>query len=213
MKPFALLLLILSSSALPSNAAFIQWTLGSGGNGHWYGLTPTPYSWTDAEAFSVASGGHLASIGSIEEQAFIEAAFLSGANSRMVAWIGFNDAAVEGDYVWSSGEPVTFTHWTPGEPSAHYDEHFVAINWHYNHDPSRFEFGRWNNLPNDTGPSFGEYYFGIFELNALPSAVPEPESLLIPSIAFFSAIAFRRRTDRFDRCRSVNKTEPVADGS
>ena len=32
-------------------------------------------------------------------------------------WIGFNDFALDGTMEWSSGVPVTYENWYPGEPS------------------------------------------------------------------------------------------------
>lgn len=32
-------------------------------------------------------------------------------------WIGMNDEAIEGDFVWSDGSPVNFLHFNPGEPN------------------------------------------------------------------------------------------------
>jgi hypothetical protein len=32
-------------------------------------------------------------------------------------WIGFNDITQEGNWIWSSEEPVTYTNWCPGEPN------------------------------------------------------------------------------------------------
>ncbi len=32
-------------------------------------------------------------------------------------WIGFNDDASEGNFVWANGEPVCFTNWNVGEPN------------------------------------------------------------------------------------------------
>jgi hypothetical protein len=33
------------------------------------------------------------------------------------AWTGFNDRLAEGSFVWSSGDPVTYTNWAGGEPN------------------------------------------------------------------------------------------------
>ena len=32
-------------------------------------------------------------------------------------WLGFNDNASEGNWVWSSGEASTYTNWNSGEPN------------------------------------------------------------------------------------------------
>ena len=40
---------------------------------------------------------------------------ISGTDRR--SWIGFNDEASEGTFVWSSGEAVAFTNWNAGEPN------------------------------------------------------------------------------------------------
>jgi len=33
------------------------------------------------------------------------------------AWIGLNDMRAEGQWVWDSGEPVTYVNWAAGEPN------------------------------------------------------------------------------------------------
>src|SRR5262245_38513612 len=82
-------------------------------NGHTYYLLSTS-SWTDAEAAAIGLGGHLVTINDAAENNFLVNQWASGPNERSL-WIGFNDAAVEGTFVWSSGQPVTYTNWNGGE--------------------------------------------------------------------------------------------------
>lgn len=155
----------------PEPAHWTQWRTEDGGNGHWYALTSGAQNWTEAEAEAVVQRGHLVSVNSAAEQAFLEQAFLRGPNRLRPLWIGLNDAAVEGQFAWSSGEPVTFTHWFSGEPndfdSRFGSEDFVTLNWHFADDPvSPSRYGRWND--NATGgSSFVKQsdgpYFGIME--------------------------------------------------
>ena len=48
-----------------------QWTTGPGANNHYYLRASVAASWAQAEAFAVAFGGHLVSIGSAEENNFV----------------------------------------------------------------------------------------------------------------------------------------------
>jgi len=85
-------------------------------NNHTYYLLQ-PSNWTSAEAAAVALGGHLATINDADENEWVrvELANFGGVDRRV--WIGFNDVADEGNFVWSSGQPVTYTNWNGGEPN------------------------------------------------------------------------------------------------
>lgn len=96
-------------------AAQINWVVNPA-NGHSYAVGPNTTSWSAGEALAVAEGGHLVTIRSASEQAWIEANFTSELGAYGL-WIGFNDLGVEGQWVWVSGEPVTYTNWSPGNPN------------------------------------------------------------------------------------------------
>jgi len=71
----------------------------------------TTKTWDQAEEICVQSGGHLASIGDGNENAFV------AAHATQISWIGGNDLGHQGTWVWADGTPVTFTNWYPGEPN------------------------------------------------------------------------------------------------
>lgn len=90
-------------------------------NGRWYRLT-APQTWNTAEAEAVGEGGHLATVRNRDEHRWLVGQF---GNRNM--WIGLNDAAVEGTFVWSSGEPVGYTNFCPNEPNGLPGEDYVHI--------------------------------------------------------------------------------------
>lgn len=85
-------------------------------NGYDYYIL-TESSWSAAQAEAVSLGGNLATIRSAAENQWIFNTFAGFGGVDRNLWIGFNDVAVEGTFVWVSGEPVTYTNWAPGEPS------------------------------------------------------------------------------------------------
>ena len=79
--------------------------------GHDYLYVGGARPWVEAEAYAVSLGGHLVTINDAAEDAWLVATF------GTEYFIGFNDRAVEGAWVWASGEPVTFTNWFAGQPN------------------------------------------------------------------------------------------------
>ena len=67
---------------------------------------------------AVGLGGHLVAINDAEENSWIRCnvATADGINGED-AWIGLNDAASEGTFVWSNGDKATYTNWGGGEPN------------------------------------------------------------------------------------------------
>jgi hypothetical protein len=164
-------------------------------NGHYYGLTDTRLNWDQVEAQAIAAGGHLASITSQAEQEFLVNNFVipsTPGGDRQGFWIGATDAAVEASFVWTTGEPFTYSNWHSGEPNNVGNEDFVVFNFHYGVGvpPSNIK-GTWNDASNN-GSGDGPF-FGIIELTANP--VPEPSSLAL-ALCAATALWHRARSRR-----------------
>lgn len=115
-------------------------------NGHTYFLT-TPASWNDSNAFATSLGGYLFSVNDLAEQDFVVSGLLPFQTTDSNFWIGYNDVAVEGQFVWTSGENISFTNWAAGEPNnCCSGENFAEI-WRldgertWNDDNDRLNFG------------------------------------------------------------------------
>jgi hypothetical protein len=78
-------------------------------NGHTYHLLGSS-TWTEAEAAALSLGGHLVTINDSSENAWVFSQW--GSNRNL--WIGLNDLVTEGTFVWTSGEPVSYTNWRTG---------------------------------------------------------------------------------------------------
>ncbi len=91
-------------------------------NDHWYWQPPTSASWTQAESLANSLGGHLATVRDDAENAWLSTTY-----PGELAWIGLNDRANEGQFEWSSGEPVNFTAWASGEPDDQGGADYAAL--------------------------------------------------------------------------------------
>lgn len=124
-------------------------------NGHLYCVIASStalegVSWTAAEAAAVALGGHLVTINNAAENQWIAERF-----SRFpYLWIGLNDAASEGTFRWSSGQPVTYQNFYSGEPNNYEGgEDYVHI---YNFSSGSWKWNDNQNSPTrDQGPFYG----------------------------------------------------------
>ena len=80
-------------------------------NGHAY-KSISCESWDDANIQAVNENAHLVAINDEAEQKWLSAIFGYGPY-----WIGLADFAKEGEWEWTSGEPVTYTNWALHEPT------------------------------------------------------------------------------------------------
>src|ERR1043165_8994312 len=121
-------LVVLSLPTVPgARAAVLAGPLTNAANGHTYYLL-SDTTWTASEAEARGLGGHLVTINDAAENQWVLNTFfpLTGVPYASL-WIGLDDAAHEGQFVWPSGEPVTFTYWYPGEPNNLGGENYATI--------------------------------------------------------------------------------------
>lgn len=87
-----------------------------GTTGHCLIYVGTPATWSDARSACSALGGELATIGSLAENNLV-----LGLPTDVLAepdvWLGASDVAMEGTFVWASGEAMGYTNWRAGEPN------------------------------------------------------------------------------------------------
>jgi hypothetical protein len=119
-----------TGSALAQDA--VQWRVEDGGNGHWYQCinSGAELRWSEADSSARAQGGHLASITSSSENAFVfhhaasDPADWSGGAKEQGPWLG--GLLIGGGWIWSTGESMQFTAWCDGATSP--PERFTQFN-------------------------------------------------------------------------------------
>jgi hypothetical protein len=181
----------------PAAAVVVEWTVASGGNGHFYERVETPVAFATARAAALASthnglAGYLVTVTSEAENEFL--INLAGG----IGWTSGSDEAVEGTWrwldgpeagviYWQDGVTQTYADWGAGEPNT-----FRGIQEDY----MVIKFGQtafWNDLPFDSGQG---YYV---EYSAAPATggVPEPSAWALMILGFGlagTAVRSSRRT-------------------
>ncbi len=119
-------------------------TIGVLGAGSYVVVPAFAITWTAADAAAVAAGGHQVTLADAAEDDFVLA--LVRGTGIGDYWIGLTDAAVEGSFAWSNGEPVTYTDWGDGEPNDLRGEDYTT--------GDRQGTGQWNDLSDAGLPGF-----------------------------------------------------------
>lgn len=193
----AILLLALTLAAGVSlqaapNPTVIAGPITSPINGRGYFLL-SESSWTDAEAAAVQLGGHLATLRSQAEQDWIYSTFGNRGGVARNLWIGLHDPVPSSnssdpvtrrsEFVWSSGEPVTYENWFTGEPNNSPPGELYGHIWL----PGFGVSGFWNDRsdsPPDNQPTFP--WNGVVEARPVISCPPDvticPSELGNPSV-------------------------------
>jgi len=112
----------LVASASSASAQQVMWK-DNPITGKVVGLTYGTSGWNAAEAQAVAYGGHLAAIRSQAEQDWLVQQFSSAWSVNFNGtlhgpWFGLNDALQHTNWVYPSGDPVSYTFWASGQGPA-----------------------------------------------------------------------------------------------
>lgn len=148
-------------------------------NDSYYELVETAKSWNDSRADADARSylgraGHLATLTSADENAFVMANFSMPFRTWIGGWQPEGDSDVNAPWEWVTGESFTFTNWGPGEPNGGLSENHLDILFN----------GNWN----DEAGWIDNYFLVEYS-----SAVPEPATAGILGAGFFLAAARRRK--------------------
>ncbi|MCO5297795.1 MAG: PEP-CTERM sorting domain-containing protein [Fimbriimonadaceae bacterium] len=184
------------AAAAMSQAGWVQWSSGVGGNDHWYQvvlIAGNDNSWSEArtQAQGLAAGSDLATLTSAAENDFV----FNLANN-LVYW--GNDAAgnsqgpylggyeiTEGNWAWVTGETWSYTNWAGGEPNnSGGSENWLQFFGHGLNNP----YGTWNDISNGIGGPQKSY---VAETALAP--VPEPATLALAASALVLARRRRKR--------------------
>jgi hypothetical protein len=125
-------------------------------SGNTYQLGTPGLTWEQANAEAEALGGHLVTISDAAENGFVTTTF----GGKNPIWLGLTDRDNEGTFVATTGKPVTYTNWLPGEPNnAGVGQDFVAI---------ASAEGGWDDMPNTGGLFFnGTWQSGFTNLTVI----------------------------------------------
>jgi len=100
-------------------------------------------NWIAAEGTAVRLGGHLVTINDAAENQFISKTF----GKQRELWIGLTDQNSPGKFAWSSGQPVNYTNWAPGEPNQFKDS---GEHWTLMHRATHEYPAKWNDFKDAT---------------------------------------------------------------
>ncbi len=165
-------------------------------NGHYYEAVSVPggISWTAASAAATVRGGHLATVTSGAENAFIWGLIdnplywnQEPGGSNLGPWIGGfqtsdNGSTPNANWTWVTGEPFTYTNWYTGEPNnfTGAQENYLSYKcW----GTSDCRSAQWNDLPDaisEFGTSVRAYVVEIDTPSAV-GALPSPSAMLRPA--------------------------------
>jgi hypothetical protein len=120
----------------------VEFPTADGGTGHLYEvLADTAATYDDAVAAADALGGHLVSITSAAEQAFVEDLLVDSGSY----WIGLERIGPGADFGWTTGESLMFDNFATGEPNDYTaSEDFGQIYWSADAADDNGRSGKWN---------------------------------------------------------------------
>jgi hypothetical protein len=163
-KVLSVVALTISLTIAAGAAGPTQWTVASGGNGHFYQAfaDTNGITWQAASNAAAGMGGYLATITNAAENNFVYS-LVSGNNSFWLLdsagngvgpWLGgYLDTVEMGNPVWRwvTDEPFDYVNWSPGEPN----DYLGAENRLEFFGAGTLKGNAWNDYPDDATLSGG----------------------------------------------------------
>lgn len=78
--------------------------------GHWYLLVNERRTFHAAQEYCRGMGAHLVTIEDQAENRFVY-------TLSPVTWLGASDVNAEGEWLWVTGQPLTYVNWAEGQPN------------------------------------------------------------------------------------------------
>jgi hypothetical protein len=101
----------------------VEWPVSQAGNGHYYEVVvvSSGIDWPVADQAAQNAGGHLATISSAAENAFVFSLITMWWSGYGIGpWLGglqpSGSPEPSGNWQWVTGEPFQYTNWAPGQP-------------------------------------------------------------------------------------------------
>ncbi len=146
------------------SAVKIQWNSGIGANNHYYeAVFNSSVTWIQARDAAIAAGGHLATITSAEENAFVWSLCGSGL-LFLGGYQSFSASSPSSDWAWVTGEAWSYTNWNAGEPNdgGGFDE-----SDHSEQYLEMYSSGVWNDIYNNYTRNGYVIEYSVPELNTM----------------------------------------------
>ncbi|MBR27142.1 MAG: hypothetical protein CML46_09410 [Rhodobacteraceae bacterium] len=182
-----------AASALP-----VQWSVGSGGNGHWYELVSASHTWSSARNAALSSShlgmtGYLATVTSAAEYDFLTTSVNPG---QTTAFLGGSDEGVEGAWLWMDGPEAGQQFWSGGSGGTE----LIYANWNSNepNDLSGEDYltgwasgALWNDVRGSHSAAAYVVEYGPASTSAVP--LPGAAPLLVAALGGLAVLRRKRR--------------------
>lgn len=186
-KSIASLAALAAASAV--QAAPVQWTVGSGGNGHYYEFVSANVNQATALTAAAATSylgkqGYLVTVTSQGEQDFLHGLSTTnawiGAEYSNNAWRWATGPEAGQSFFGTASPDINYSFWNSSEPNGNAGEPAVTMNWNAG-------TGQWN----DWNPGNAASYFIEFS-----GGVPEPAAwaMMVGGFGLLGAMSRRRRS-------------------